>query len=61
MAQTKNVMGDLQATAVQLREIGAKINSGQGTVGSLVNDRRLYDQLTAAATWHAGQHERPQT
>jgi len=50
MAQTKNVMGDLQATAVQLREIGAKINSGQGTVGSLVNDRRLYDQLTAAAT-----------
>ena len=43
-------MGDLQATAGQLKEIGAKINSGQGTIGSLVNDRKLYDQLQAAAT-----------
>jgi phospholipid/cholesterol/gamma-HCH transport system substrate-binding protein len=44
------VMGDLQATAGTLKDIGAKINSGQGTIGSLVNDRKLYDQLQAAAT-----------
>jgi len=49
VSQTGAVMGDLQQTAAQLKDIGTKINAGQGTMGSLVNDRRLYDELSAAA------------
>jgi len=30
------------------RAIGAKINQGRGTVGALINDRKIYDQATAA-------------
>lgn len=38
-------MEDMQAVAAQLKDIGAKISAGQGTVGALVNDKALYDQL----------------
>ena len=38
-------MEDMQAVAAQLKNIGAKIEAGQGTMGALVNDRALYDQL----------------
>jgi len=38
-------MEDMQAVAEHLKNIGAKIEAGQGTMGALVNDRALYDQL----------------
>jgi phospholipid/cholesterol/gamma-HCH transport system substrate-binding protein len=38
-------MEDMQAVAAQLKNIGARIEAGQGTMGALVNDRGLYDQL----------------
>jgi phospholipid/cholesterol/gamma-HCH transport system substrate-binding protein len=38
-------MEDMQAVAAQLKDIGAKISAGQGTVGALVNDKALYNQL----------------
>jgi len=31
-----------------LKEISSKINQGEGTLGALVNDRKMYDQLNAA-------------
>ena len=35
----------MQAVAEHLKNIGAEIEAGQGTMGALVNDRALYDQL----------------
>jgi phospholipid/cholesterol/gamma-HCH transport system substrate-binding protein len=46
--KTTSTMGELQATAVQLKEIGTKINSGQGSLGALVNDKKLYQELDSA-------------
>ncbi len=48
MKKTNDMMDDVQATAGQLKEISNKINQGAGTMGALVNDRRLYDQLNGA-------------
>ncbi|MBI4164377.1 MAG: MCE family protein [Acidobacteria bacterium] len=31
------------------REVGEKINRGKGTVGALINDRRMYEEATTAA------------
>ena len=40
----------LQQTGVQLKEISEKINSGQGTIGLLVNDDKLYENLNSSMT-----------
>src|SRR5258706_2838984 len=48
--KTTSTMGELQATAVQLKEIGTKINSGEGSLGALVNDKKLYRDLDSAGT-----------
>jgi len=45
-AALKNVT---QATA-SLSSISAKIDTGEGTVGALVNDRKVYDELDQAMT-----------
>jgi phospholipid/cholesterol/gamma-HCH transport system substrate-binding protein len=46
------VQNTVQATA-HLNEVSAKIDSGQGTVGSLVNDKQLYSNLQqTTATMH---------
>jgi ABC-type transporter Mla subunit MlaD len=51
---TKNFFGSFKAgvtnineTADNLKSITGKINSGQGTVGALVNDRGVYSELNA--------------
>ena len=40
----------ITATLTNLQEITAKINSGQGTVGKLINDPDVHDQLLATVT-----------
>src|SRR5688572_23211206 len=45
-AALKNVDG---ATA-DLKNITSKINRGEGTVGALINDKTIYNQVSAAAT-----------
>jgi len=43
-------MEELDATVSNLKAISAKVNGGSGTVGALVNDRTLYNNVTAGAT-----------
>jgi phospholipid/cholesterol/gamma-HCH transport system substrate-binding protein len=43
------IQNTTQATA-HLNTISAKIDSGQGTVGALVNDRQMYDDLQRTTT-----------
>lgn len=40
---------DLDASSQSLNSILAKMDSGEGTLGMLVNDERLYEEATAAA------------
>ena len=42
-------MDRLQKTADQLNSTLAKINSGEGSLGQLMNDKKLYNHLTASA------------
>lgn len=39
------VVVDVDSTIVNARDILAKINQGQGTLGGLINERRIYDSL----------------
>jgi phospholipid/cholesterol/gamma-HCH transport system substrate-binding protein len=53
-AYAREVMGNLRRSSSDLEQILHKINSGQGTVGKLVNDPRLYDstqKLVATQGW----------
>ena len=45
---TKQAMGSMQESTENLKAISSKINQGEGTLGALVNDRKMYDQLNAA-------------
>jgi phospholipid/cholesterol/gamma-HCH transport system substrate-binding protein len=45
---TGNVLGDMQSTMKNLDEIAQKINSGQGTIGKLVNDPETANKLNGA-------------
>jgi phospholipid/cholesterol/gamma-HCH transport system substrate-binding protein len=49
-ADLKKTFQDAQKTLDEMRSWLAKINSGQGTLGMLSNDRKLYDSLLAATT-----------
>lgn len=42
-------MDRLQKTADQLNSTLSKINSGEGSLGQLMNDKKLYNHLTASA------------
>ena len=49
---TTQTMGSVRESAERFKEISAKIDQGTGTVGALVNDRKVYaqlDQMTAQA------------
>jgi phospholipid/cholesterol/gamma-HCH transport system substrate-binding protein len=42
---SSRVAADLETTLHNLAEISGKVNSGQGTLGALVNERVLYDSM----------------
>jgi phospholipid/cholesterol/gamma-HCH transport system substrate-binding protein len=42
--------GKIDATMTNLRDVSDKLNHGQGTLGKLINDSALHDQLLAAVT-----------
>jgi phospholipid/cholesterol/gamma-HCH transport system substrate-binding protein len=46
----QSAVTDLDGTATNLKSISSKINSGQGTVGALINDKTIYQKATAGAT-----------
>ncbi len=48
-ADLEKLLADLGATSAQLKETLAKINDGTGTMGKLVNNDSLYNNLTAAS------------
>ena len=41
-------MNNIVHITANLNDVSSKINSGQGTVGALVNDKKLYNDLSAA-------------
>jgi phospholipid/cholesterol/gamma-HCH transport system substrate-binding protein len=46
--KTNGILDSAKESSESLRDISSKINHGQGTMGALVNDRKVYDQLNAA-------------
>jgi phospholipid/cholesterol/gamma-HCH transport system substrate-binding protein len=46
----KDVVQNLDGTASNMKSISAKINSGSGTVGALINDKTVYKQAAAATS-----------
>lgn len=49
MDTAKEAVQNVAATADNLDAVTSKINQGQGTVGSLINDKSMYQQATAGA------------
>jgi phospholipid/cholesterol/gamma-HCH transport system substrate-binding protein len=47
LAQASDVMGDVVVMARDLRRITAQVAAGNGTLGQLVTNRALYDQLNS--------------
>jgi len=47
---TDDAMQNVQSTTRNLQAVTAKINDGQGTVGALINDRKMYQQANAGVT-----------
>jgi len=43
-------MQDVEQSANNLKTITAKVNQGSGTVGALINDKKLYQSVNAGAT-----------
>lgn len=48
-ANLKQTIGNLNKALDELQTLLNKINSGEGTLGMLATDRKLYDSLTSAA------------
>jgi len=46
----KDTLQNLDSTADNMKSISAKVNNGQGTVGALINDKSVYQKVTAGAT-----------
>src|SRR5205814_3081159 len=46
--KTNDVLEAAKGSLGELQSIGEKINSGQGTMGALVNDKKIYQEMTAA-------------
>lgn len=44
----KGTVGDMRQTVTQLGGLLEKINSGQGSMGQLINDKKLYQNLEAS-------------
>ncbi|XZF12501.1 MlaD family protein [Chitinophagaceae bacterium MMS25-I14] len=49
-APIEQTVKDLQKMADQLNQIAAKANSGEGTIGMALNDKKLYEELTSTLT-----------
>jgi hypothetical protein len=47
MDTAKNALANVESTTADLRSITAAIQGGQGTVGALVKDRKVYQDLAA--------------
>lgn len=45
----KGAMTNVEGAAGNLKAISTKINSGEGTVGALINDKTMYKEATAGA------------
>jgi len=50
MDTTQHVMKNLDTVAGQLASVSTRVARGDGTLGALLKDRSLYDQLTGTAT-----------
>ena len=46
--KTNDILDSAKESSESLRDISSKINQGQGTLGELVNDKKVYQQLNAA-------------
>lgn len=42
-----SILGNLEAVSLSLKSVSGKIDSGSGTVGKLINDDELYQNLTS--------------
>jgi phospholipid/cholesterol/gamma-HCH transport system substrate-binding protein len=51
---SQEALGNVTVATANLSAISVKINQGQGTIGALVNNRKMYDQLDQTT---AGLHE----
>lgn len=45
---SSEVLGSARSAVQNIESITAKIDEGEGTIGSLINDKRMYNQATAA-------------
>jgi phospholipid/cholesterol/gamma-HCH transport system substrate-binding protein len=50
MDTTQNAMKNIDTATAEIVTMTSRINRGEGTVGALLNDRALYNQLTATMT-----------
>jgi phospholipid/cholesterol/gamma-HCH transport system substrate-binding protein len=50
LAQGQHAMADINQVAAHLNSVSAKIDQGNGTVGALVNDKELYNNLNQTAS-----------
>lgn len=48
--KTQEVLEAAKGSLGEMQAIGVKINSGQGTMGALVNDRKMYQEMSEATT-----------
>jgi phospholipid/cholesterol/gamma-HCH transport system substrate-binding protein len=48
--EMQGAVKDIGRTAGNLNEVTAKINTGKGTLGALVNDRQMYQKVNAGVT-----------
>ena len=44
---TKETMNNMTTTTENFKDVSSKINQGKGTVGALINDKQIYEQLNA--------------
>ena len=50
MKTASAVLANVQDGSASIKEIAAKVNAGQGTLGALVNDKRMYTQIDQTAS-----------
>ncbi|MFB3920411.1 MAG: MlaD family protein [Terriglobia bacterium] len=49
LVATKETVENASEATENFRQVSLKINQGKGTVGALINDRKMYEQASAAA------------
>ncbi|HYL37109.1 MAG TPA: MlaD family protein [Bryobacteraceae bacterium] len=47
---SKGAVENISQASDSLKDIGAKVNQGKGTIGALINDKKAYQEVTAGAT-----------